>query len=169
MSLRLRIAHDIEKLDNIRSSTEILEDFDLSLDLLLLDWLQYFDYTFLTIFHVHSFKHFAVLSPSHFPHNLVVILVPKSHFEAFIIPIFFWAMLVYISEVSGSTFHLPDSLPCPPGTPIGHGLWVQEKRARMTNEERRSFQRTHKNDILLQIRETFQMKNSNKMKSKKKT
>lgn len=56
-SLALIIAHDIEKSDNIRASGEVLEDLDLSLDLLLLDGLKNLDDAFLIIDDVDAFEH----------------------------------------------------------------------------------------------------------------
>ena len=41
--LGLRIPHDVEQADDVRSAGQVLQDLDLTLDLLLLDRLQYFD------------------------------------------------------------------------------------------------------------------------------
>jgi hypothetical protein len=72
----LRISDDIEELNDVRSTREVLQDLDLSLDLLLLDWFQYFDDAFLIGGDIDSFKDFRVLSTSYFSDDFIVILAP---------------------------------------------------------------------------------------------
>lgn len=68
---------DIQQLNDIGSSRKVLQDFDFSLDLLLLDRLQDFDHTFVSISYIESSKYFTILSSSNFLHHLVVILITK--------------------------------------------------------------------------------------------
>ncbi len=60
--LALRIAHDIEQSDDVRAAREVLEDFDLALDLLFLDRLENFDDALLIIDDVDALEDFGVLS-----------------------------------------------------------------------------------------------------------
>lgn len=57
----LRVSHDIEERNNVRTPGKVLEDFDFSLDLLLLHWLQNFDNAFLVVDDVDPFKNFRIL------------------------------------------------------------------------------------------------------------
>jgi hypothetical protein len=58
----LAIAHNIEQTDNVGTSTQVLENLDLTLDLLLLDRLENLDDAFLVVDDVDAFKDFRVLS-----------------------------------------------------------------------------------------------------------
>lgn len=44
----LTVPDDIQQPNNVRSTCKVLQDLDLTLDLLLLDWLEDFDDAFLT-------------------------------------------------------------------------------------------------------------------------
>lgn len=58
----LRVPHDVEQRNNIRSAREVLENLDFSLDLLLLHRLQNLDNAFLIVDHVDAFENLRVLS-----------------------------------------------------------------------------------------------------------
>lgn len=60
--LALIVAHHIQQRDDIRATSEVLEDLDLSLDLLLLDRLENLDDTFLIVDDVDALEHLGVLS-----------------------------------------------------------------------------------------------------------
>lgn len=60
----LAVAHDIEKSDNVWAATEILENLDFSLYLLLLDGLEDLDDAFLVVDDVDALEHLRVLSPA---------------------------------------------------------------------------------------------------------
>ena len=55
-NLGRRISDDVQQCNNIRSSSEVLENLYFSFDLLLLDRLQNFDYTLLVIDDVDTFE-----------------------------------------------------------------------------------------------------------------
>ena len=73
--MNLLISDNIQQLNDIGSSTEILQNFDLPLDLLLLHRLQNLDHALLIVHNVDSLKHLAVLSTAKLFHNFVVILL----------------------------------------------------------------------------------------------
>jgi hypothetical protein len=54
--LGLRIAHDIQELDNVGSAAHILQDFDFPLDFLLLDWFEDFNDTLGVVYDINAFK-----------------------------------------------------------------------------------------------------------------
>lgn len=60
--LALAIPDHIQQGDDIGPSSEILEDFDLTLDLLLLDWLQHLNDAFLVVDNVDALEHLRVFS-----------------------------------------------------------------------------------------------------------
>lgn len=55
--LALAIPHNVQQCDHIGPSTEILQDLDLPLNLLLLDRLQHLDDAFLVVHDVDPFEH----------------------------------------------------------------------------------------------------------------
>lgn len=96
----LRVPDYIQELDDVCAPADVLQDFDLSLDLrmvevniacfvaghsrytadmsylLFFDRFEYFDYTFLVVHNVNALENLAVLAPANFPDNLVVVLIP---------------------------------------------------------------------------------------------
>jgi len=81
-----RLNDDIQQMDDVGSASEILQDLDLTEDLLLLDRLEHFDDAwFLSISHDTSFKHFTVLSTTNFTHDLVIVLTAPLDLERFIV------------------------------------------------------------------------------------
>lgn len=65
--LALAITNDIQQRDDIGSARQILQDLDLSLDLLFLHRLQHLDNAFLIVDNVNPFEYFRVLSPTYPP------------------------------------------------------------------------------------------------------
>ena len=63
----LSVADEIEKSNDIRASSEVLQNLDLSLNLLLLNGLEHLDYAFLIVDNVDSLKDFRVLSAAWIP------------------------------------------------------------------------------------------------------
>lgn len=61
----LRIPYNIQQRNNVGSTSQILQDLDLSLDLLLLNGLQNLDDAFLVIDDVNAFENFGVLAPAY--------------------------------------------------------------------------------------------------------
>lgn len=57
----LGITNNVEESDHVGSPRKVLEDLDLSLDLLLLDWLEHLDDTLVVRDGVDSFKHLGIL------------------------------------------------------------------------------------------------------------
>ena len=64
-SLTLAVSHDVEQSDNVGAARQVLENLDLSLDLLLLDGLEHLDDAFLVINHVDALEDLRVLSPAY--------------------------------------------------------------------------------------------------------
>lgn len=60
--LALVVPNNVKQCDNIGATGKILENLDLSLDLLLLDWLQDLDDAFLVVDYVDTLKDLRVLS-----------------------------------------------------------------------------------------------------------
>lgn len=73
---RLWVTNDIEQRNDVWSASEVLQNLDLSLDLLLFDWFEDFDDTFVVGLYVDTFKHFRVLSSPDFAYYLIVVLLP---------------------------------------------------------------------------------------------
>lgn len=80
-SLRLSIQNNIEQLNDVCSTTKILQNLDFALDLLLLHRLQDFDNAFLTLNDIHTSKDFTVLSSANLLHYFVVILISEVQLE----------------------------------------------------------------------------------------
>mmetsp|Transcript_2849 Transcript_2849/g.8330 ORF Transcript_2849/g.8330 Transcript_2849/m.8330 type:complete len:231 (+) Transcript_2849:733-1425(+) len=94
-SLRLRVADNVQQLNDVRTATEVLQYLDLPLDLLLFDRLQDLDYALLIV-DVHTLEHLAVLSPAYFPHHLIIVLAPPLQLHVLIVPILLGLMNVDI-------------------------------------------------------------------------
>lgn len=60
----LGVSHDIEQRNDVGTAGQVLQDLDLSLDLLLLDGLEDLDDAFLVVDNVDSLKHLGVFAPS---------------------------------------------------------------------------------------------------------
>ena len=52
------VPHHIDQVDDIRAASERLQNFDLSSNLVLLDWLEYFDDDSLIRLRIYAFVHF---------------------------------------------------------------------------------------------------------------
>jgi L-lactate utilization protein LutC len=63
-SLALVVANNIQQCHNIGPTSEILQNLDLTLDLLLLDRLENLDNAFLVVDDVDAFENLRVLSPT---------------------------------------------------------------------------------------------------------
>ena len=61
----MAVSDNVEQCDDVWSSREVLEDLDLSLDLLLLDWLKNLDDTLLVVGDVDAFEDLGVLSTAY--------------------------------------------------------------------------------------------------------
>lgn len=61
-SLALVVAHHIQKSDNIRPTSQILKNLDLTLNLLLLDRLENLDHAFLVVDDIDALEHLRVFS-----------------------------------------------------------------------------------------------------------
>jgi len=55
-NLRCWVTDDIEKRDNIGTSSQILENLDFTLDFLLLDWFEHLDDAFLLGYDIYTFE-----------------------------------------------------------------------------------------------------------------
>lgn len=60
--LALAIPHNVEQGDDVGAARQVLENLDLSLDLLLLDGLQHLDDAFLVVNHVDALEHLGIFS-----------------------------------------------------------------------------------------------------------
>jgi hypothetical protein len=76
-----------------------LENFYLSSNLCLLDWLEDFDDDLLIICGVDSFIYFRILSSSDFLDDLVVLLTAELHFIVFVIRILCGLLLTHVSII----------------------------------------------------------------------
>ena len=65
-SLTLAVPHNVKQGDDVGAACQVLEDLDLSLDLLLLNRLEHLDDAFLVVNHVDALEHLGVLSPACF-------------------------------------------------------------------------------------------------------
>ncbi|RUS13651.1 hypothetical protein BC938DRAFT_477744 [Jimgerdemannia flammicorona] len=70
----LRIPDNIQQADNVWPSCEILQYFNLALDLLLLDGLEDLDNALLAVDDVHALEDLRVLASADLADNLIVIL-----------------------------------------------------------------------------------------------
>src|ERR1700710_1383884 len=61
----LTVPNNIQQRDNVRPTTQVLQDLDLPLYLLLLDRLEHFDDTFLVVDDIDALKDFRVLSTTY--------------------------------------------------------------------------------------------------------
>lgn len=74
LSSYLRIADNIEEGNDIGATGQVLENLDLTLDLLFLDGLQDLDAALFVVDSVEAFKDLGVLAASDLAHDLVVVL-----------------------------------------------------------------------------------------------
>ena len=72
----LRIPDHIQQLNDIGAARQILQDFDLTFDFLLLHRFQHFYDAFFVICNVDPFEYFRVFAPTDFPYYFVVVLAP---------------------------------------------------------------------------------------------
>jgi len=79
------ISDNIDHVDNVSSMLECLQDFDLSSDLVLLDWFQDLNDNSLVGLRVNAFVDFGVLASSDLLDNLVVILSLELDLKTFIV------------------------------------------------------------------------------------
>jgi hypothetical protein len=85
--LALRVADDVEELDDVGSAAHVLEDLDLALDLLLLDGLQNLDDALGIAPDVDALEDLAVLAPPDLADDLVVLLVTPVHGKGLVVPV----------------------------------------------------------------------------------
>jgi len=72
----LLVSDDVKQLDDVHTSVQVLEDFDLPLNLLLLHGLEDLDDASLIVHNVDSLKNLTVLATTELLDNLVVVLLP---------------------------------------------------------------------------------------------
>lgn len=60
----LRIANNVEQRDDVRTASKVLQDFDFTLNFLLLDRLQDLDDAFLVVDDIDALEHLGVLAPA---------------------------------------------------------------------------------------------------------
>lgn len=70
----LRISDNVKQRYDVRTASQILQYFNLSLDLLLLDGLQHLDDALIVALNVDSLKHLRVLSSPDFPQDFILVL-----------------------------------------------------------------------------------------------
>mmetsp|Transcript_37563 Transcript_37563/g.103657 ORF Transcript_37563/g.103657 Transcript_37563/m.103657 type:complete len:272 (-) Transcript_37563:16-831(-) len=85
--LGLRVAHNIQELDDVGAAAQVLQDLDLALDLLLLHRLQDLDDNLCVVCDVDPLEHLAVLAAANLAHDLVVVLVPPLHLQRLVVPV----------------------------------------------------------------------------------
>ena len=85
--LRLRVADDVEQLDDVRPAAHVLQYLYLAFDLLLLDGLQDLDHAFGVVRDVDPLEHLGVLPASNFAYDLIVLLIPPIHRQGLVVPV----------------------------------------------------------------------------------
>ena len=85
--LALRVADDVEELDDVGTAAHVLEDLDLALDLLLLDGLEDLDDALGVAPDVDALKDLTVLAPTDLADYLVILLVAPVHGKGLIVPV----------------------------------------------------------------------------------
>jgi hypothetical protein len=73
--LGVGVSYYIQQLDDIRATTQVLEDFDLTLDFLFLDWFEDLDHASLVIDDIDAIEDLRVFAAADLTHDLVVLLV----------------------------------------------------------------------------------------------
>ena len=76
-SLGYWIPDDVQELDDVGATTQYLQNFDLSLDLLLLDRFEDLDDTGRVGCHIDTFEHLTVLATTDLSNNFVVVLIAE--------------------------------------------------------------------------------------------
>jgi len=94
--LGLRIADNVEEGNDIGTSGQVLENLDLTLDLLFLDGLQDLNAALFVVDSVETFKDLRVLAASDLAYDLVVVLDTPLNLEIVIVPVFLLESLVDI-------------------------------------------------------------------------
>ena len=94
--LGVRVAHHIQQLDDVGAATQVLQDLDLALDLLLLDGLEDLDDAALLVDRVVAVKDLRVLAAPDLAHHLVVLLVAPVHHERLVVPVLARALGVHV-------------------------------------------------------------------------
>lgn len=77
---------DVEQRDYVGPAPEILQNLDLPLDLFLLDRLEDLDDAARLVLDVDALEHLAILSPAHFPNDLVGVLIAPVHGAVLVVP-----------------------------------------------------------------------------------
>ena len=85
--LALRVADDVEELDDVGTAAHVLEDLDLALDLLLLDRLEDLDDALGVAPDVDALKDLTVFAPADLADYLIVLLVAPVHGKGLIVPV----------------------------------------------------------------------------------
>lgn len=85
--LALRIANDVQQLDNVGTAAHVLKDLNLALNLLLLDWFEDLDNALGVVDDVHALKDLAVFSAANLPNDFVLFLIAPVNREGFVVPI----------------------------------------------------------------------------------
>jgi hypothetical protein len=73
--LGMRIAHNVQELDDVGTTTEVLQDLDFTSNLLLLDRLQDLDDAAFVGNDIHALEHLTVFATAHLADDLIVVLV----------------------------------------------------------------------------------------------
>lgn len=98
--LALRVADDVEELDDVGTAAHVLEDLNLALDFFLLDGLEDLDDALGVAPDVDALKDLTVLAPTYLADYLVVLLVAPVHGKGLIVPVISGPMDVNISIYS---------------------------------------------------------------------
>ena len=83
---RLWITDNIQKLNDILSAGEILQDLNFTLNFLLLHRFQDFNYTFRVIINIESCENLTILSPPNLANNFVILLIPETELNTQLLP-----------------------------------------------------------------------------------
>jgi hypothetical protein len=95
-SLALVVPNNVEQSYDVGAASKILENLDLSLDLLLLHGLEDLDNAFLVVDDVDAFEYLRVLASTNLANDLVVLKDTPGNVHTVIVPVGSWHVLVDI-------------------------------------------------------------------------
>jgi hypothetical protein len=85
--LALRVTNNVKQGNDVRATSQILKNLDLSLNLLLLDRLQDLDNALLVVDNIDTLKDFRVLSAADLSNNLVVFQDSPADINTVVVPV----------------------------------------------------------------------------------
>lgn len=106
-SSRLRIFDDVKEFHNVGASTQILQDFNFSLNFLLLDRLEDLDDTLLSIADIYALKDLAVFATTNLPDYLIVFGCVPLYRKVLIVPVLSWSLNIDVGVQPRESYGYP--------------------------------------------------------------